>query len=225
MQSLPPVAISDAVCHTRIFVTFMAFILLSSMAMHPPIDDEQIVVVVTACQRGETGAIEQLYDLYADRLYRYMLTRVVDHDLAADLTTELFVKVIEHAGRFRLPPSHPAASFSAWLYRIAANLVAGHFRKHRRLSWMSLEEQDTRPDPATEPVRVVEGREERVELAQAMHSLSEDQRLVINARYVEAMSNAEIAQMLGKSEGAIKALQHRALRSLARVLNRQKAGS
>ena len=193
--------------------------------MHPSIDDEQIVAAVTACQRGETEAIEQLYDLYADRLYRYMLARVVDRDLAADLTTELFLKVIEHAGRFRLPPSHAAASFSAWLYRIAGNLVAEHFRKHRRVAWISLEDEDARPGPVMEPLRVVQGREELAELAQAMGALSEDQRLVVSARFVEAMSNAEIAVMMGKSEGAIKALQHRALRSLARIMNRQKAAS
>ena len=189
--------------------------------MHTPIDDEQIIVAVTACQRGETAAIEQLYDLYADRLYRYMLTRVADPDLAADLTTELFLKVIEHAARFRLPESHAAASFSAWLYRIAGNLVAGHYRKQRRFTWLSLEEQDTQRDVATEPVQAAEDREELAELARAMATLSEDQRLVIGARYVEAMSNAEIAATLGKSEGAIKALQHRALRSLARVLGRR----
>lgn len=193
--------------------------------MHPPIDDQQIIATVTACQRGETGAIEQLYDLYADRLYRYVLSRVADSDLAADLTTELFLAVIEHVGRFRLPESHAAASFSAWLYRIAGNLVAGHFRKQGRYAWTSLEEQDSRPDHATEPLHVVEGREELAELAQAMAALSEDQRLVVSARYIEAMSNAEIAATLGKSEGAVKSLQHRALRSLARALNRRQSNS
>jgi len=195
--------------------------LMSSMAMHAPIDDQQIITAVTACQRGEAGAIEQLYDLYADRMYRYLLVRVADPDIAADLTTELFLKVIEHAGRFRLPASHAAASFSAWLYRIAANLVAGYYRKERRRPLLSLDEQDAQHDPSKPPDRVVEDREELVELAQAMTTLSEQQRIVLHARYIEAMSNAEIAVALGKTEGAVKALQHRALRSLARVLGRQ----
>jgi len=189
--------------------------------MHAPIDDRQIISAVTACQRGDADAIEQMYDLYADRMYRYLLVRVADPDTAADLTTELFLKVIEHAGGFRLPASHAAASFSAWLYRIAANLVAGHYRKERRRPWLSLDEQDDQHDPSKSPERVAEDREELRELAQAMTTLSEDQRIVLHSRYIEALSNAEIALALGKTEGAIKALQHRALRSLARVLGRQ----
>lgn len=189
--------------------------------MHAPIDDRQIISAVTACQRGDADAIEQMYDLYADRMYRYLLVRVADPDTAADLTTELFLKVIEHAGGFRLPASHAAASFSAWLYRIAANLVAGHYRKERRRPWLSLDEQDDQHDPSKSPERVAQDREELRELAQAMTTLSEDQRIVLHARYIEALSNAEIALALGKTEGAIKALQHRALRSLARVLGRQ----
>lgn len=189
--------------------------------MHAPIDDRQIVSAVTACQRGDADAIEQLYDLYADRMYRYLLVRVADPDTAADLTTELFLKVIEHAGGFRLPPSHAAASFSAWLYRIAANLVAGHYRKERRRPWLSLDGHETECDPSVAPDRVAEDREELQELADAMATLSEPQRVVLHARFIEAMSNAEIAAVLGKTEGAVKALQHRALRSLARMLGRQ----
>ena len=93
------------------------------MAMHPPITDEQILSLVPRCQRGEAAALEQLYDLYADRLYRYLLTRTRDGEIAADLTTEVFVRVLQRIGGFRLNRARPAASTSAWLYRIAANLM------------------------------------------------------------------------------------------------------
>lgn len=188
------------------------------MAMHAPITDEQISTVVKACQRGEAAAIERLYDLYADRLYRYLLARVGDPDTAADLTTDLFLSVIEHIGGFRLNPDHPAASFSAWLYRIAANLAAGHHRNQRSRGWVSLDDDRNQPDADPGPSHLAEEREALERLAEAMNELSEEQRLVITGRFIETMSSAEVAAWLGKTEGAIKALQHRALRTLARLL-------
>lgn len=188
------------------------------MAMHPVIADDLIIALVTGCQRGETAAVEQLYDLYADRLYRYMLVRLGHADTAADLTTELFLRVIEHIGDFRLDREHAAATVSAWLYRIAANLVAGHYRAQRRTLWVSLEELWLHPTAEPGPERRAEQRDEYANLAQAMAALNEEQRLVLTGKFVEAMSNAEIAAWLGKTEGAIKSLQHRALRTLARVL-------
>lgn len=186
--------------------------------MHAPITDEQIETVVQACQRGETAAIERLYDLYADRLYRYLLARVGDPDVAADLTTDLFLRVIEHISGFRLYPDHPAATFSAWLYRIAANLAAGYHRSRRKREWVSLDDHPERPAADPEPGHVAVEREEVERLAQAMNELSEEQRLVITGRFIETMSNAEVAAWMGKTEGAIKSLQHRALQTLARLL-------
>lgn len=186
--------------------------------MQQPISDTQIVALITACQRGETAGIAGLYDLYADRLYRYLLLRVGNTDVAADLTTELFLRVIQHIGAFRLNRDRPAASVSAWLYRIAANLAAGHFRKQHHTTTVSLEEDwlSTTALPGPEPA--VEQREELAHLAQAIAALSEDQRLVISGKFGEGMSAAEIATWLGKTEGAVKSLQHRALRTLARLL-------
>jgi RNA polymerase sigma-70 factor (ECF subfamily) len=205
----------------RNFTALSAFVIVNS-AMYEALSDAQITALVAACQRGETAALEELYNLYADRLYRYLLTRVADPDLAAELTTELFLRVIEHIGRFRLDPDHPAAAFSAWLYRIAANLVAAYHRTQRRRPMVSLEEgcQD-QPGPGPLPEQAAQAQEELTALAQAMETLSEEQRLVLVGRFIEAMSVAQVAAWLGKSEGAVKALQHRALRTLARVLKAQ----
>ncbi len=88
--------------------------------MQPAITDEQILSLLPRCQAGEEPRVEALYDLYADRLYRYLLARVGDRDAAADLTTELFLRVIRVYGRVPAESAtRPAASFSAWLYRIA----------------------------------------------------------------------------------------------------------
>jgi RNA polymerase sigma-70 factor (ECF subfamily) len=188
------------------------------MAMQPAITDEQITSLLPDCQRGEGCAVEALYDLYADRLYRYMLARVGDPEVAADLSTELFVRVIRHIGLFRLNARHPAASVSAWLYRIAANLVTDHHRQAKRVSLVTLSDDLQLSDVEHTPQRVAEYSETIDGLQRAMESLSEEQRLVILAKFGEDMSNAEVAAWLGKSEGAVKSLQHRALQALGRLL-------
>ncbi len=188
------------------------------MAMHPPITDEEILSLVPRCQRGEAAALEQLYELYADRLYRYLLARTGDGETAADLTTEVFVRVIQHMDGFRLNRSRPAASASAWLYRIAANLMTDTHRTRQRLPQIELNPDWPAPASRADPAQTVQHEESMGELALALDSLSEDQRLVLVGKFTEEMSNAEIAAWLGKSEGAVKSLQHRALRTLGRLL-------
>lgn len=188
--------------------------------MQPIITDDLATTLVTGCQRGEPGALERLYDLYADRLYRYLLLRVGDADTAADLTTELFLRVIKSIGAFRLNRERPAATVSAWLYRIAANLAAQHHRTQRRTSWLGLEDELISAAREPGPQALAEQNEELAELTRAMAGLNEEQRLVIAGKFVETMSNAEIAALLGKTEGAVKSMQHRALRSLARLMRR-----
>jgi RNA polymerase sigma-70 factor, ECF subfamily len=188
------------------------------MPMLPAIADDLIVALVTGCQRRETGAVEQLYELYADRLYRYLLARTGDADTAADLTTEVFMCVIKSIGAFRLNRERPAATVGAWLYRIAANLAGEHHRSQKRVAWQSLDETEASPAGGPDPQELAEQREELAALAQAMAGLNEEQRSVLTGKFVETMSNAEIAAWLGKSEGAVKSLQHRALRSLARLM-------
>ena len=186
--------------------------------MQPAITDEQITSLLPRCQRGDAAAVETLYDLYADRLYRYMLARVGDPEVAADLSTELFVRVIRNLSSFRLNEKRPAASFSAWIYRIAANLVTDHHRQAKRAPQVSLTEELRLSAGDPSPQRMAEQRELFARLGRAMQGLSEEQRLVILAKFGEGMSNTEVATSLGKSEGAVKSLQHRALQTLGRLL-------
>jgi RNA polymerase sigma-70 factor (ECF subfamily) len=188
------------------------------MAMQAPITDEQVTTLVSRCQQGEASATEALYDLYADRLYRYLRARVRDADAAADLTTEVFVRMIQHIGSFRLNRARPASSFSAWLYRIAANLAADQHRGSRRYEPITLDEGLVGPARNPGPDAIAEQRDVTARLTEAINALSEEQRLVIIAKFAEGMSNAEVASFLGKTEGAVKALQHRALGALGRLL-------
>ncbi len=186
--------------------------------MQPAITDEQITSLLPGCQAGDVVAVETLYELYADRLYRYILARVGDADVAADLTTELFLRVIKHIESFRLNRHRPAASFSAWLYRIAANLITDHHRQRKRWAATDLDDNVRLPTRELGPHGAAERSEAIAQLARAMDVLSEDQRLVLLGKFGEEMSNAQIAQLLGKTEGAVKSLQHRALQALGRLL-------
>ena len=120
--------------------------------------------------------------------------------------------------RFRLDTARPAASVSAWLYRIAANLVADHHRGRQRRPAVGLDEElPLRPGPGS--VRRQRSAARRCKrLAGALEQLTEDQRQVVICKFGEGMSNAQAAAWLGKTEGAIEALQHRALRTLCRLL-------
>ena len=187
------------------------------MAIHPAITDEQILALLPRCQAAEQAAIETVYYLYGERLYRYLWARTGDSDAAAELNTELFMRFIQHVPRFRLDRSRPAASFSAWLYRIAANLLADHHRSHSRAP-LPLSDALPAAGLVADPLRYAEQQETSAHLTDALNQLSEEQRLVIMGKFAEEMSNAEIAAWLGKSEGAVKSLQHRALRSLGRLL-------
>lgn len=185
--------------------------------MQPRLTDEQILALVPRCQRGEPAAVEAIYDLYSDRLYRYLLTRLGDPDAAADLTTEVFVRMIQHIASFRLSRKDPANVFSGWLYRIAANLVTDYYRSSK---WQQVELPDELAAPVNgpDPYQRAERRETAQQLGAALNQLSEDQRLVIIGRFADELSTAEVAAWLGKSEGAVKSLQHRALRTLGRLL-------
>jgi RNA polymerase sigma-70 factor (ECF subfamily) len=192
--------------------------------MYIAISDTQVLTLIPACQRGDTGAIEGLYDLYADRIYHYVLARTGDVSAAEDLTADVFLRVIQHVHRFKLETAHPAASVSAWLYRIAANLVADYHRARQRRLTVSIEEDAPLISTAPDPSQQAERRDALDKLSGALEKLTEDQRLVVVCKFGESMSNAQAAAWLGKTEGAIEALQHRALRTLCRLLGAKQGG-
>ena len=128
------------------------------------------------------------------------------------------MRVIKKIGAFRLNSARPAASFSAWLYRIAANLATDYRRQRGRRREVSLDDQLSLPALGPCPQNLSEQREAVLRLSQAIESLSEDQRLVIIGKFGDEMSNSQIAAWLGKTEGAVKALQHRVLRTLGKLL-------
>ncbi len=157
-----------------------------------------------------------IYDEYADKIYRYIYHRVGDPDVAEDLTALTFTKMLEaiHSGK------EWHTSLSGWLYRIAHNVVVDHFRKKGRAQMVSLEAglplraQGEDVDPYAEAAKSLE----REALRRAIGQLTPDQATVIVMRFLEGYSIAEVARAMGKTEGAIKALQFRAIARLKELM-------
>jgi RNA polymerase sigma-70 factor (ECF subfamily) len=185
-------------------------------ALNRGVSSQQLRQLVEQAKHGNRDALEELYLLHFDRIYSYLHMSVGNRHDAEDLTTQVFVKMLESIGKFRWR----SAPFSAWLFRIAHNLAMDHFRANKR--WQP-EEEVPEPDPgegsaAEEEALESIGRQSMLELIQ---NLSHEQQQVLTLKFVFNFSNAEAGTILEKTEGAIKSLQHRALASLQRQLEKQ----
>jgi RNA polymerase sigma-70 factor, ECF subfamily len=182
-------------------------------AVQPAATSQQVRRLVDRAQQGERSALEELYLLHFDRIYSYLHLSVGNRHDAEDLTTQTFLKMLESIGRFRWR----SAPFSAWLFRIAHNLAMDHFRAARR--WQP-EEEVPEPEPPEESAAEEEALESigRRSMLELIENLSLEQQQVLTLKFVFNFSNGEAATILGKTEGAIKSLQHRALASLQRQL-------
>ena len=178
-----------------------------------PGSNEHVRALVERGQRGEREALEELYLLHFDRIYSYLHVSVGNRHDAEDLTTQTFLKMLESIKRFRWQ----SAPFSAWLFRIAHNLAMDHFRASRR--WHP-EEEVPEPLGETEPSAELAAFQSigRQSLLEMIEGLSQEQKQVLTLKFVFNLPNGEVATILGKTEGAIKSLQHRALVSLQKQL-------
>lgn len=159
-------------------------------------------------------ALAELYDRYEAKIYSYIYRRTSDQILAEDLTAQVFLKMLEAIHGEKSWHS----SFSGWLYRIAHNLVIDHYRLRDRQKQVSLDEAPMMPDPGINPVRAAEIALEAEHLRSALRRLTDEQAQVISLRFLEGYSFGEIADMMDKTEGAVKALQHRAVATLRQFL-------
>jgi RNA polymerase sigma-70 factor (ECF subfamily) len=160
----------------------------------------------------DEGALTELYDRCAPRMYAYIYRRVGDAGLAEDLTGELFLRVLRSISSGQAWRD----SFRAWLYRIAHNLVVDHYRRQPPTPEAAL---DSSVEGAGEdPVDLVESRQAQERLRAATRRLTPEQQEVLALRFGEGLTAAETGQVLGKTTGAVEALQHRALASLRRIL-------
>ncbi|MGN6473114.1 MAG: sigma-70 family RNA polymerase sigma factor, partial [Mycobacteriales bacterium] len=167
-------------------------------------------------QAGDGEAFGELYDAYVDLVHRYISHRVANHALAEDLTSETFLRALRRIGTF----TWQGRDFGAWLVTIARNLIADHFKSSRfklEQSTPDLVEAgaDGRSDgPENEVLTGITN----AALLNAVRQLGQEQQECIVLRFLQGLSVAETAAILGKNEGAVKALQYRAVKALGRLL-------
>ena len=177
-------------------------------------DDERLWV--ERARTGEPEAIGWLYERYFDRIYRYIYLKVGDPSDAEDITEQVFLKMIEAIHNFQWQGS----SFASWLYRIAHNQVVDTIRQHARRPQVPLEPvADILPSSdGDDPYRHAERSDFRDHLEDAMSDLTQLQAQVIMLKFGSDMSNAQVAEVMERTEGAIKALQYSALQNLNKLM-------
>ncbi|HEX9889626.1 MAG TPA: sigma-70 family RNA polymerase sigma factor [Nitriliruptorales bacterium] len=180
--------------------------------------DRAMVDLVERAKTGDVEAFASLYDRYVDQVYGYIYRRVGHRQTAEDLCGDVFLRALRNLSGFQWQ----GVDLGAWLVTIARNRVHDHFKSARFRLESSTDEfpdhtqpTDSRPD---DPERVSMARDMARSLGQALDQLKDDHREVIELRFVHGLSVAETAEVMDRTAGAIKALQYRAMRSLADLI-------
>ncbi|MCZ7568025.1 MAG: sigma-70 family RNA polymerase sigma factor [Ardenticatenaceae bacterium] len=167
--------------------------------------------------KREAGAFGELYELYVDRIYNYIYYRVGNNHDAEDLTARVFFRALASLPRYR----HRGAPLSAWLYRIAHNLIANWHRDQSRRRVVALDDLPLPGRRRDAPDRVTESHEEESALWRAIEALHPERQMLLHLKFGEGLSNAQIGEIMGRTEGAVKSLYHRTLQALRRELEQR----
>lgn len=173
--------------------------------------DEQSLV--RRAQQHDQAALTQIYEENFDRIYRYIVLKIGDRTEAEDMTQQVFLSVLKSISSYKWQ----GMPFTSWLYRIAHNQVVDFLRKKSRRAFVPLDE--SMPSMKDDPESAALQRLEIEGLALAAKKLTAAQREVISLRFAAELSVAEVARVMGKSEGAVKALQHSAIVALRKVMS------
>jgi len=190
------------------------YALPSDQALESVMDE---LTLVRLSQQGNQETFARLYDTYVERIYRYIYFRVANDQLAEDITSHVFLKVWEKLHTYEARQS----SFRAWLYRIAHNAVVDHYRTKK----VAVSLDDVNPVELSQADGMEESLDRQIqskELREALQDLTEEQQQVLIMKFVGGLSTMEIAQQLGKQQGAVRALQMRGLQGLAKCPALQK---
>ncbi|MFZ4827857.1 MAG: RNA polymerase sigma factor [Phototrophicaceae bacterium] len=166
-------------------------------------------------------AFGELYERYVDKIYRYIYYRVGNSDDAEDLTSRVFFRAMAHVENYE----DRGLPFQAWLYRIAHNLVANHHRDKERRKVIPLDEYIANQLFSSDPEHKTVEKQESERLKEAVHQLPEERQQLLLLKFVHHLSNAEIGEIMGKTEGAIKSLYHRTLLVLRDQLTEENSES
>ena len=172
-------------------------------------DEESLV---RRAQQRDQMALTQLYEENFDKIYRYIVLKIGDRIEAEDMTQQVFLNALKSISSYKWK----GMPFSAWLFRIAHNQIVDYFRKKSRRVTVPLDETMSAGD--NDPEQMTERKVEIEQMAEATKKLTKAQQEVISLRFAGDLSIAEVAKAMGKSEGAIKALQHSAIVALRKVM-------
>ena len=170
--------------------------------------------LIERAKQYDEAALQWIYEQYSPGIFRYIYYRIGDYETAEDIRADVFMRMLEGIDSF----TYRGWSISAWLYRIAHDRVVDHFRRTKRRSIEPLHEWIA--DTTAGPVEISLDRLDHEALRQAIGQLTPEQAEVILLRFVEERSLKEVAHITGRKEGAIKALQYRAVQALGRILDR-----
>ena len=168
--------------------------------------------LIRRAQENDREAFREIYETYFDKIFRYLAIKTGDRTEAEDMTQQVFLKALQSISSFKWK----GVPFSAWLYRIAHNQVIDYYRKQKKKA-VTLQD-DTRVAADDDPQEMAEKRVDIEQVLAAAQNLTDAQREVISLRFSSDLSTAEVARIMGKSQGAVKALQHSAIVSLRRTL-------
>lgn len=174
--------------------------------------DSDLRDIVAAAQNGDGQALAALYDAFSDRVYRYALVILRDHEAAEDVTSDVFLGVLRNIGSFEW---RQGSTFESWVFRIAHNVIVDEKRRQLRRPTVPLAEEDEMR--LISPADIEDSVIDAVELRDAWRNvagLPKGQRRVLELRLVAGLSAEETGEVLGKSAGAVRVLQHRALTNL-----------
>ena len=177
------------------------------------LDDKALVDLAA----DDKEAFGELYERYLLRMYNYIYYRTGNTHDAEDLTAKLFHRAMSHISAY----VERGVPFQAWLYRIAHNLVANWHRDQGRRKIIALDDFVAHSLQSEAPDRWAEEQEERQHLMEAVRRLPEDRQQLLLLKFIEQLSNAEIGEIMGRTEGAIKSLYHRTLLALREDLQQQ----
>jgi RNA polymerase sigma-70 factor (ECF subfamily) len=163
----------------------------------------------------DPAAFGELYERHVKKIYNYIYYRTGNHHDAEDLTERVFQRALRHVGSYE----DKGVPFSAWLYRIAHNLVANWHRDRSRKPEVPLDERLLVARSLSHPETQAIAREEIEVLLRSVRRLTEDRQQLLILKFVERLSNAEIGEIMGRTEGAIKSLYHRTLNALREDIN------
>ena len=168
--------------------------------------------LVRRAQQQDQQAFAQLYEEHFDKIYRYVALRMGDRVEAEDITQQVFLKALRSISTFRWK----GIPFSAWLFRIAHNQVVDYLRKKTKQATVPID--DSAISSGNDPQLLIEQKLSIEQLISATRRLTEAQREVISLRFTSELPISQVAGIMGKSQGAVKALQHSAIVALRKVL-------